>query len=88
MLAALDRYCAHYVRITPPEGGLSIWLELPSEVDEREFYLEAIARGVGVAPGSAFFTQPQRQAYMRLSFGAQSCQQIEKGIPILGKLLA
>lgn len=87
MLSALEQNFRGFGRVIIPEGGLSIWVELPQEVDEREFYLEAIARGVGVAPGSAFFTQPQRQAYMRLSFGALTLPQIEQGVEILGKLL-
>jgi DNA-binding transcriptional MocR family regulator len=72
---------------TRPDGGLSVWITLPPQVDEREFYLELINHGVGVVPGGAFFSQPQRYPHLRLSFGAQPVAQIEQGIAILGQVL-
>lgn len=72
---------------TVPQGGFNLWVTLPAQINERDFYLQAIERGVGVAPGAAFFAQPQPLAYMRLSFGALSPADIERGITILGDLL-
>lgn len=72
---------------TRPSGGLNVWVTLPEGAHERDFCLAAIERGVGVAPGSAFYARPTRGARMRLSFGAQSAEGIERGIAILGELL-
>lgn len=86
MASALERHMPHCTW-TRPEGGLSVWVTLPEGLNERDFYIEAIERGVGIAPGSAFFGQPQRRAHMRLSFGAQPPSQIEQAITILGGLV-
>jgi DNA-binding transcriptional MocR family regulator len=87
MLAAMARHlpgCSW----TYPRGGMCVWVTLPEGVNERDFYLEAITRGVGITPGRAFFSQPQPQPYMRLCFGAQPPHRIEEGIAILGDLLS
>lgn len=86
LLAALDTLppgCAW----THPSGGLNAWITLPDGVNERDFCVAAIERGVGVAPGNAFFAQPRRGAHLRLSFGAQPPESIERGVGILGELL-
>lgn len=72
---------------THPGGGLNVWVALPDGVNERDFCVAAIERGVGVAPGSAFFAQPRRGAHMRLSFGAQPPESIARGVATLGELL-
>jgi DNA-binding transcriptional MocR family regulator len=86
MLAALER-CLAGCTWTRPAGGLSVWVSLPDGIAEREFYREAVEHGVGVAPGKAFFPQPQTRAFVRLSFGSHPPRQIEQAISMLGRLL-
>jgi GntR family transcriptional regulator/MocR family aminotransferase len=86
MLAALEQYLPD-CQWTRPQGGLSLWVTLPSQLHERELYLQAIARGVGIVPGSAFFAVPQAQPYMRLSFSTQPAEQIRLGMMKLGELV-
>ena len=86
LLAALNALPSGCVW-TRPSGGLNVWVTLPDGIHERDFCVAAIERGVGVAPGSAFFAQPRRGAHVRLSFGAQPPAAIERGIAILGDLL-
>lgn len=86
MLAALERSlpaCSW----THPAGGLNIWVTLPEQISEYDFVREATERGVGVAPGRLFFPHPRREAFMRLSFGAQPPERIEEGIARLGQIL-
>ncbi len=85
-LAALERFLPACTW-TQPEGGLSVWVTLPEQVHEHEFIHEAIQRGIGVAPGRIFFSQPQQRAFMRLSFGAYPPARIEEGIATLGDVL-
>src|SRR5262249_19776832 len=72
---------------THPDGGLSLWLTLPEGVNERDFCAAALERGVAVAPGRAFFLQPQPIAYLRFSFGAHAPEQIAHGAGVVGALL-
>jgi 2-aminoadipate transaminase len=70
-----------------PEGGMSLWVELPPGLDAAELLVKAQDRGVIFAPGCYFyFQQPQHNAF-RLCFTALPDEQIAGGIEILGGLL-
>ena len=86
ILSALQRHMEQ-CSWTQPAGGFNLWVMLPPQINERDFYLQAIEHGVGFAPGAAFFTQPQARASLRLSFGSHSPTRIEQGVAILGNLL-
>jgi DNA-binding transcriptional MocR family regulator len=86
MLSALQRHLPECSWTCPP-GGFNLWITFPEQINERDFYLQAIERGVGIAPGAAFFLQSQTRAHMRLSFSAHTPERIEQGIAILGDLL-
>jgi 2-aminoadipate transaminase len=86
MVAALQRHLPS-ARFLPPEGGLSVWVALPDGVDERDVYLAALERGVGVARGQSFRPQPTPDPFLRLSYGNHTSDEIERGIAILGEVL-
>jgi DNA-binding transcriptional MocR family regulator len=70
-----------------PEGGMSIWVELPAGLDTGELLVKARDRGVIFAPARYFYFQnPQHNAF-RLCFTTPTDEQIEKGVRILGELL-
>ncbi|WP_428035269.1 PLP-dependent aminotransferase family protein [Amphritea sp.] len=69
-----DRLIAHLrawpgdLRISLPQGGLAVWVELPDGVDTLEAYPEALDRGVVITPGPLFSVSGQFRNCMRLSF--------------------
>ncbi len=91
MLRALDEHAwdlpgVHWDR---PGGGLYVWLHLPPEIDagiQGTLFERAIQRGVLYVPGEYCFARsgaPVRKNTIRLSFGVQTHDNIEKGIKIL-----
>lgn len=72
---------------TVPAGGLSAWLSLPLGVDEAEFCREAKDRGVVLARGQAFFSSPQPQGHVRLSFAAQKPRGLQQAVRVMEELL-
>lgn len=86
MLEALERHLPQCTW-THPEGGLSLWVHLPQGVVERDLTADALQQGIGIAPGAAFFPQPQDHGSMRLSFGLHAPERIEEGIEVLGRVL-
>jgi DNA-binding transcriptional MocR family regulator len=72
---------------TRPAGGLSLWLTLPDDVDERDFFVAAVEHGVGFARGEAFYPQLHTGGHLRLSFGALPPAQIEEGVQRLAAAL-
>jgi Transcriptional regulators containing a DNA-binding HTH domain and an aminotransferase domain (MocR family) and their eukaryotic orthologs len=85
-LSALQRHLPECTW-TIPSGGFNLWVTLPPLINERDFYLQAIEHGIGIAPGAAFYTQSPSRAHMRLSFGAHTPARIEQGMETLGSLL-
>lgn len=70
-----------------PEGGMSVWVELPAGLDAAELLVKARDRGVIFAPSRYFyFQQPELNAF-RLCFTSVTNEQIERGVALLGELL-
>jgi 2-aminoadipate transaminase len=70
-----------------PEGGMSIWTELPAGLDAMELLVKARDRNVIFAPSRFFYFQQVQHNAFRLCFTGVPDEQIEKGIEILGELL-
>ena len=56
------------VRWQRPVRGLSVWLELPEEVDPERVFEEGLGRGVLVAPGRHFAADEGTRPGLRLNF--------------------
>ena len=48
-------------RMTRPQGGFFLWLELPQGIDALALHRQALARGISVAPGPIFGQRSVRQ---------------------------
>ncbi len=88
MLRALERSMPAGTRWSRPDGGLFLWLELPSGLRDDEVFLAAIEHAVAVVPGSGFFVGPPEHGFLRLNFSNQSVANIELGMARLGQTLA
>ena len=70
-----------------PEGGMSVWVELPPQLDAADLLVKSQDQGVIFAPARYFYFQEARHNAFRLCFTHLTDDQIEKGIGILGELL-
>ncbi|MDY0236830.1 MAG: PLP-dependent aminotransferase family protein, partial [Gudongella sp.] len=71
MLEELTQLECYGFSFKAPDGGLSIWVKLPSNWDSIRFYEEASKREVALVPGNVFFTEEEPDVhYIRLSFSA------------------
>jgi GntR family transcriptional regulator/MocR family aminotransferase len=85
MLQAIERFLPDEVHITPPQGGLFIWMRLPEGMSSTKLLPLACKQGVAFAPGSAFFTEERLGLpFARLSFVAHPLKDIEFAIARLG----
>ncbi len=87
MLAALEADFPAQARWTRPEGGMTLWAELPDGIDTVEVSREAARRGVLVTPGSAFFPNGGGHSALRLSFNRESEERIRKGVRLLSEVI-
>lgn len=70
-----------------PEGGMFVWVELPSHVNTRELLKRAIEKKVAFVPGGSFYPQNDCESSLRLNFSTMENDKIAEGIKILGELL-
>jgi DNA-binding transcriptional MocR family regulator len=85
-LSKLEKYG---IEFSLPNGGLSIWIKLPEEIDGVELYKECIEYNLSIVPGKVFFTDNSLYSnYIRLSFGNVSNEEIRDGIYILDNILS
>ena len=90
-LAALEQALTHHMpagtKWTHPEGGTSLWLELPPGFDSNELLIHARERGVLFSPGRYFYFQNPLPNTLRLGFAGVSEREIARGIAILADVL-
>src|SRR6185437_16247586 len=87
MLDALGRYMPAEASWTNPEGGLFVWVTLPTGVESTTLLREAIGHKVAFVPGAAFFTDGGGANMMRLSYSHASPALIEEGVKRLGSAI-
>lgn len=86
MLNALEKYFPPSTSWTVPQGGLFLWVSLPTNLPLGSISQKAFNQNVLVASGTAFFPQEQGYPALRLSF-THSPEEIERGIALLGKII-
>src|SRR5262249_12223063 len=75
-------------RISHPQGGFVLWVELPPQSDAVAIQRRALERGIAVAPGTIFSARPRFGNCLRISTGHPWSPRIERAIATLGELSA
>jgi DNA-binding transcriptional MocR family regulator len=70
----------HGTEINRPDGGLSLWVTLPSDADLSELYFRAVRRGVAFVSGDVFYASPALAHSLRISFGLNDPDEFEEGV--------
>ena len=86
-LESLARHLPPGVRITPPEGGYFLWLELPESHDAIEIHRRALEQGFSLAPGPIFSPRRAFRHCLRLNYGHPWGPTSANATRALGKLL-
>lgn len=84
-----DGIACHFpagTRMNAPEGGLSLWVELPSGISSRELFDGALAAGILIAPGLMFSNSERYEHCLRLSCGMPASPAVADAIRRLGEL--
>ncbi|MDM0045972.1 PLP-dependent aminotransferase family protein [Variovorax dokdonensis] len=95
--AALTRYLAiameavqtHFppgTRVSVPQGGYLLWLELPESVDTIKLHALARERCISLAPGPLFFTDHRARHCLRLNYGHAGDPRFASAMQTVGQL--
>ncbi|MDB5804878.1 MAG: GntR family transcriptional regulator [Betaproteobacteria bacterium] len=86
MVEAIGRDFPVGTRVTQPQGGYFLWVELPAQVDALEVHRRAAAKNISVAPGPIFSPQRRYENCLRLNYGQPWTPQVEAALATLGKI--
>ena len=75
-------------RISQPNGGLAVWLELDSGKDILTCYQYALQEGIVITPGSLFSVSGQHGHCLRLSFAHHWDEKRTQALKKLGQVLS
>jgi 2-aminoadipate transaminase len=88
MLDALAELFPPGVTWTRPEGGMFIWVTLPSHMDSAQLLEAALQENVAFVPGAPFYANAPEKNTFRLSFVTVPPEKIRAGVAVLGRLIA
>ena len=83
--SAVGRHFPLGTRVSRPEGGFVLWVELPEGMDAMKLYEAAMGEEVSIAPGRIFTLGDKYANCLRLN-AAQWSERIEQGLETLGVL--
>lgn len=67
LIASLQAWSSE-LRVSVPNGGLAVWVELPQAVDTLASYPDGLEQGVVITPGPLFSVSGQFKNCLRISF--------------------
>lgn len=84
-----DAITAHFpagTRLNHPDGGLSLWIELPGQLSSQRLFDAALQEGILVAPGLLFSNSNRFEHFVRLNCGWPYTPDIAAAVRRLGEL--
>lgn len=88
MRQAIGRHFPAATRITQPQAGFVLWVELPEGIDTTGLYERAIAERVAYVPGELFSPSGMYRNCLRLNCGNPHTPEIEDAVRRLGVIFA
>lgn len=89
-LKYVQAICEHFpedTRITRPQGGFTLWIEMNKRIDAYKLHKKALKHNIGIAPGQIFSSQGRFENCFRISYGMPWCEKVDAGLQTLGKLM-
>lgn len=87
MLNAIAKYFPKNTRVTRPNGGYFLWVELPEQVDSLQLFSMALAQGISIAPGPIFSATRRFRNCIRLNYGYPWDKEVDDAMAVLGRLI-
>lgn len=85
-IQAISEYFPKETKVSRPQGGYVLWVELNKNVNGFELFQKAMQENISISPGQIFSTNARFTNYIRISFGIPYTNEIDKSLQKLGKL--
>lgn len=86
VLRAVAKHFPAGTRVTQPDGGYFVWVELPEGIDGLVLHRLALSQGISVAPGHLFSADRRFAHHLRLNFGHPENRRIEVALKTVGQI--
>jgi len=87
MTQAVCEYFPEQTRLTRPEGGHVLWVELPADCSAMALHQTALAQGISIAPGVIFSPSRSYSNCLRLNTSSPWTPELEQAMETLGQLI-
>jgi len=87
MLESLEEHFSEFARWSRPQGGVFVWVSLPSGLDTTEMFQSAIQKKVAYIPGGVFSVDGSTKNAVRLNFSNVKSEAIQEGVARLAEVV-
>lgn len=86
-MQGVSQYFPSGTKMSHPQGGYALWIELDKKVSAFELYQQAILQQVSIAPGQIFSADARFSNFIRISYGAVYDAEIDISLETLGEII-
>jgi DNA-binding transcriptional MocR family regulator len=86
-LQAIMQFFPANTKVSRPQGGFVLWVELDKQLNAYRLYQEALKHQISVAPGQLFSARGQFGNCLRISYARPWDGEVEEGLKTLGALV-
>ncbi|HEU5078287.1 MAG TPA: PLP-dependent aminotransferase family protein [Opitutaceae bacterium] len=83
---AILRHFPAGTRLSRPQGGFVLWIELPAKVDTLKLYNDALKQNINTAPGVLFSSKERYQNCLRFNCGIPWTDTLAQAVQTIGNL--
>ena len=80
------RHFPEGTRLSRPQGGFILWVELPAGVDTLRLYRDALRHHINTAPGALFSVKDRYRNCLRMNCGIPWSDPVDAALRTLGEL--
>ncbi|WP_136806602.1 PLP-dependent aminotransferase family protein [Desulfosediminicola flagellatus] len=87
MVMAVARYFPEGTRVSAPQGGICLWVELDKGIDSLELFERASKENIAIVPGNLCSVTDRFSHCIRLNCGYPWSERFEEGVRKLGVMV-
>ncbi|OWT61962.1 aminotransferase-like domain-containing protein [Candidimonas nitroreducens] len=88
MAEAVFRYFPEGTRLSQPDGGFLLWVQMPAAVDSFKLFELAATHEIGIAPGPIFSTRANYKNFIRLNCSHPWSESLDRTVRWLSRAVS
>ncbi|MFZ6673232.1 PLP-dependent aminotransferase family protein [Undibacterium sp. Rencai35W] len=80
-------YFPEGTRLTVPDGGISVWVEMPHKLSSKAVFDAALEQGILVSPGLLYSNSNRFNHFLRLNCGMHYSDELDSALRSLGQII-